>query len=266
MRLGDRARIAALSLGIGSLLLPGQGCAYPRRTTALAPAAVGAGAVEYPPDLWRLEIVEASIPPRQRSGLPWDGDEGSLPDPYVRVTRGDEVLFESEALEDTLRADFSQIVPGNLHLPADARLQIAVWDRDGGVDGDDPIGVWRNRGVPVNAVPDGDLRLRLDSGEVLTVRFLHPTPHRGLGVTLYEARGDALRVLEVVPDSPAGRAGVRPGDDVVAIGGEPVDRLGETAAATALSLAADRGTTLTVRRDGESRDVAPDDGFVWLAR
>lgn len=253
-------------LAWGCTVLVAASCAYPRRTTSLSPAATGATVVEYPPHVWRLEIVDASIPPRQRSGLPWDGDEDSLPDPYVRVSRGDVLLFESEPLLDVTQPEFHVLVPGNLWIPDDQRLQIELWDRDGGLDGDDPIGVWRNRGLPANAVPDGDLRVRLDSGAMLTIRIKHPQPHRGLGVTLYEARGDSLRVLEVVPDSPAGRAGIAEGDAIVAIGGTPVASLGETAAATELSLASDRGTQLTVEREGLSRDVVPDNGFVWLRR
>jgi len=245
-------------------------CAYPRRTTSLAPATdLGTSNVDYPEHLWRLELVELVVPPRQRSGLPWDDpdDEADGPDPYVRVLRDGKVLFESAPLGNTFQADFDVFVPGNLELPPEARIQIEVWDADRQLVGtDDPVGVWRNQGLPANTVPDGDLRLRMDSGVTIVVRVRHPQPFRGTGVETYEVRDDAFKVIEVIPRSPAGRAGIAPDDRVVAIDGKPIAELGDADAATAFSLAAERRSILTVERDGEARDISLDDGYVWPAR
>lgn len=49
-------------------------------------------------------------------------------------------------------------------------------------------------------------------------RQLHARVARGLG--LGDGRG--VGVLQVMPDSPASRAGLRPGDLLVALGGEPL--------------------------------------------
>jgi len=252
------------------LILP-LSCAYPRRTTSLAPATdTGTSAISYPEHVWRLEFVETVVPPRQRSGLPWDDDEAEEtggPDPYVRILRNGKLLFASEPLENTFQAEFEVEVPGNLRLPPTAQLQVEVWDADRGiVSNDDPIGVWRNRGLPANAVPDGDLRLRLDSGVTLIVRVRHPKPYRGIGVTTYEVRDESFRIVEIVEDSPVGRAGIEEGDTVVAIDGESITSLGDARAATAFSLAAERGFTLTVERDGVAEDVLLDDGYVWPVR
>jgi predicted metalloprotease with PDZ domain len=77
-----------------------------------------------------------------------------------------------------------------------------------------------------------------------------PGPHVGLRL---EWRWGALRVAGVVPDSPAARAGARPGDEVLAIGDSPAARL-SPATAEGLLLG-EPGTTVTVtlRREGVAR-------------
>ena len=63
-----------------------------------------------------------------------------------------------------------------------------------------------------------------------------------------------VAVTEVLPDSPAARAGIRPGDVVRSIGGEPVRRVGDLRRALGL-LRAGREVAIELVRDGRPRTV-----------
>lgn len=238
------------------------GCAYPRRTTSLVPVREVMRTQSTPADVWTLTIVGAQIPPQQRGARPWD-EGGGLPDPYVRIYRDGELVFETPTASDTLQPEWNVTLPRNLYAPGDRSFRFEMWDRD--EVGSDPIGIYRNRGLPSNVVPDADARILLEGGAQLALRLSPPRAHRGVGIRLYEMHDDALVVLEVETHSPAGRAGIAPGDAIVAIGGEAVSALGSARAAGALSMAAERRAVLRVRNGrGEARDVTLDGGYVWL--
>ncbi len=238
------------------------GCAYPRRAmpmTALNGTDMDAQA---PGDVWRLEIESAQVPPRQRSGLPWD-DDGTGPDPMVRIYRAGHELWQSATVHNSTHPTFDATLPHNVWLPSDAPLRIELWDDDG--VSADPIGIWQGSGLPENALPNADARILLDSGATLVVRVLPPRAYRGLGVTRYEVHDDALIVLDVVPRSPAGRAGVVAGDRIVAIDGQSIASLGGARAATALATDASRpNAKLTVVHSGDTREqLVLDGGYAW---
>ena len=238
-------------------------CAYPRRSTSLSPATGEVQALDAPTNVWRLRLGSATIPPRRRGGLDWDPD-GGLPDAFVRILRGDELVFESPVEENTLDPSFDVLLPKNVWLPPDRELRIEVWDRDEGPS-NDPIGVWRGQGLPSNALPDADARITLEGGAALSFRVMSPHPHRGVGIAEFEVRGAELKVLSVMEHSPASRAGIAAGDSIVAIGDRAVDDLDDAQAASALSMAADRQASLRVRKaSGQEETVELDRGYVWL--
>lgn len=238
------------------------GCAYPRRTTSLSPARSDAASSSSPGDVWSLTVEAAVVPPQSRGAIAWDGSDG-LPDPFVRIYRDDVLVWESDTLQDTLAPQWSATLPRNLHTPSSAMYRFEIWDRD--EVGADPIGIYRNRGLPPNVVPGADARVMMDSGAQLALRLAPAQAHHGVGIRLYEVRGDSLVVIEVETHSPAGRAGIVAGDEIVGIGGQSVSALGSQRAPGALSMAADRGERLRVRNArGETREVELDRGFTWL--
>jgi membrane-associated protease RseP (regulator of RpoE activity) len=195
--------------------------------------------------------------------LSWDGD-GGLPDPVVRLYRGDTLVWESEAVEDTLRPRFAVTLPRNVWVPEDRELRLELWDQD--AVGSDPIGVWRGKGLPDNALPDAEARLLLEGRATLVIRISDPVAHRGTGLARYELRGDRVKVLKVTERSPAARAGIEPGDRITAVDGVSVEAMGPSETASSLSMAGSaRGTTLTVQKPDGSRHQVPLDGnYVWL--
>ncbi|MEM9067048.1 MAG: PDZ domain-containing protein [Myxococcota bacterium] len=240
------------------------GCAYPRRSTSLSPVPPTTN-VQAPPDLLRLRFTSAVIPPRQRGDSSWD-DDGTPPDVFVRVYRNDEQMYESPIAEDTLAPAWEDAVTENLRIGGTDRVRIELWDSES-IRLSEPIGIWRGRGLPSTALPGADARVMLEGRAELQFRVVPPEAHRGTGILEYEVRSSALYVTEVVPLSPAGRAGITEGTQILAIDGETIDALGEASAAGKISMASSRSSSVTVLRpDGRREDVQMDTGYVWIVR
>lgn len=255
-------RTAAL-LALVVSLTPLAGCVYPRRSTSLsAISAPGASTLGAPEHVYRVTVVSAQTGATRRGALSWD-DGGGPPDCFVRIYRDDELVFESRTIENSLRPEWNETLPRNLEIVSGTRLRLEVWDAD--TLSADPVGIWRGEGLPMNAEPGVEARILLEGESWLTMRFDDPRPHRGIGIRSFELRGSSLGVVEVEPHSPAGRAGIVPGDAILAIGSRTVASIAENEAVTALSLAADRGEPLRIRSaNGSERVVELDRGFTWL--
>lgn len=239
-------------------------CVHPQRATSLSPVQDNTD-LPAPNDLVRLSFKTAVIPPRARGDQPWDED-GSPPDPFVRVYRNDDLIYESDPTEDSLQPQFENAISENLILPATAEIRIELWDSED-LRLPKPIGTWRGRGLPPTALPGADARITLEGTAHLTFRVEPPEAFRGTGITNYELRRDELFVDKVIRFSPAGRSGLDHGDRIIAIDGQPIADLGEDAAASALSMASSRQTTMTViHADGRREDVRLDNGYVWQSR
>ena len=238
-------------------------CAYPRRVISLNPASPAEGtSTDAPANVWRVTIVSAVVPPEQRSGQPWDEDSG--PDVYVRVLRGDTAIFETRVLDDEPTPVWNAELPANLDFSPGAEVRFEVFEADGVAT--DPVGILRTRGLPASMQPGGESVLPLDAaGATLRLHVEAPRPHRGVGIREVEERSDALVVLALEANSPAGRAGLAVGDRIVRIGAESVAMLGGPRAARRLSQAAGRGTALDIETpEGETRTVELDQGYTWL--
>jgi hypothetical protein len=209
-----------------------------------------------------MRIVSAQVQRRNRGDSDWDDGDG-MPDPFVRVYRDDVLVFESHTVDDTLAPIWNEDLPRNIELSSNSSLRIEVWDRD--AVGGDPIGIYRGHGLPGNALPGVEARVLLEGESYVTIRLDDPSAHRGVGIRTFEVRGSELVVLEVEAHSPAGRAGIVPGDRIVSIGGHRVAELGGSQATGALSMAGERHQVLSViDATGDEREVELDHGYVWL--
>jgi hypothetical protein len=238
------------------------GCAYPTRATPLTTVMhAPVDRSTQPENLWQLQIVDAEIPPQTRTGQSWD-DDGGGPDVYfVLAIKGDE-RWRTEVIEDSRRPKFPNPSP-NLGFDRSARVRLELWDRDG--VGADPIGIYEGRALSEVFI-DSDTTVTLDGGATVTLRLRKPEPRAGTGIAEYELRPSALVVRAVLPNSPAARGGLRDGDRIVAIDGKAVSGMSEAAADSALALASQRASQLTVERDGKKRTIKLDSGFVWPAQ
>ncbi|MGD8863098.1 MAG: PDZ domain-containing protein [Myxococcales bacterium] len=239
------------------------GCAYRRHTTPLNVVSnAHVKSAQRPRGMYSVRLLDATIPQRKVSGLEWD-DDGSPPDPFVRLYVDDRLVWESAVIEDTIHPEWDVTIPRNVLVSSSSSFRIEVWDKDTAVSFD-PVGRIERQGLPATAQPGAISRLTLDSGTILSLRVDEPVPHRGVGLTV-ELRPDGLKVIEVEPFSPAGRAGIKQGERIVGIGPERVAHMSDDDAATELSLATERDHKLTVADvSGQEREVTLDDGYTWL--
>jgi len=211
--------------------------------------------------MWSIRVVDAVLPEVKGIGLPWD-DDGSAPDPFVRLLIDGRVVWESPVQVNTRRPQWNLTLPRNIYISSQQTFRLELWDDD--TASKDPAGSITRAGLPENARPGAFAHLTLDNLATVTVVVSPPRPSRGLGVE-YEQRADALRILAVERFSPAARAGLQVDERVVAIGGKRVGLLSAASAASELSLSADRGATLTVvDTNGKERDVPLDRDYLWL--
>jgi regulator of sigma E protease len=115
-----------------------------------------------------------------------------------------------------------------------------------------PVETWADIERAIVAAPGAELRLETSRGSVVV-------PVAGEGAP---SREDVARALtpyqppvidEVIPGSPAQRAGIASGDSIVAIDGTPVHTFGDLV--EAVTPAAGRELRLVVRRGAETREI-----------
>jgi hypothetical protein len=253
------------ALGLVLATLAGWGgCAYPRYTTPLhQELGLKLASKDQPAGLYTLQLLSAELPPTKMSGLTWDED-GSGPDPFVRLYIDGTLVWESEVKENQLRPEWNAVLPRNVAIRPNSHFRLELWDRDTAISAD-PIGGIEHRGLPENAVPDAQARLSLDSMATVLIMVSAPHPHKGVGLSV-EARPDALKVIGLEPYSPAARAGIKVGDMIVGVGNERVSHIGPSDAVSELSMAAERGHKLTLIDPSgkQEREVTLDQGYVWL--
>jgi hypothetical protein len=239
---------SALTVG-----LAGCGAVFPRYTAATRPPPPGlitGGRLSQPPMTVRVvRAAEAEAPPSKPSGEAWDGD--GPPDLYVVLYRNDQELYRSPVATDATHPTFSD--PGvAMYVSSSAAFRVELWDEDGPFD--DLVGRQEFVGVPASALQGGQSLLRMEHGATVRLEASAPSPLLGLGVT-YEVHGSHLRLLDVVADGPAGRAGLRLGDRITAVDGRAVSDLGEEGSRRALDRATARELDLEVERADGRRET-----------
>lgn len=236
-------------------------CIYPRHATpSLTVTQSPVDRATQPEHLWQLQVVRVDIPRQKRTGSSWDED-GGAPDPYIVLRVGGNERWRTEAAEDSFDPKFTP--SPNLAFDRAERLRIELWDRDGMAS--DPIGMYEGKFLS-DIILDADTALKMDGGASVTLRLRKPEPKQGVGIEEYELRPAALVVMAVTPNSPASRAKLKSGDRIVAIEGKAVRSMSPEQAETALSLAAQNRSELTVERGKAKTKRKLDNGYIWPAQ
>jgi len=150
-----------------------------------------------------------------------------------------------KAVEPNSPAEQAGLQPGDLIVKVDGRT--------------DPK--WRDLEDTVAVNPDQDLPLTVKrDGEVKQI-VLHVTSRafdqEKIGYSGLKANDERITVRDVTPGEPAAAAGLKPGDNIIAVNGTRVEQseYGQIEIISAIRKSADKTLTLTVRRDDGTVDI-----------
>jgi PDZ domain/C2 domain len=173
-----------------------------------------------PAGLKWLAFKGATVPAQTRDGRKWGGDLGrAAPDPYAILYVNGKPLLKTPTHPNTLQPTWPDGPAGNFHIEPTDRFRVELWDSN--PINDHPIGIKEFKELSEDEERRGEVDLECDSGA--RVRLAIEPAHARLGLGFYyELRIGAIVVTRVYKESPAGRAGMKPGDEIMMLGDKRV--------------------------------------------
>ena len=246
----------AAVLALGSAACP---AVYPELKTPIRPPS---GELEPPPhDLRWIAFKGATVPERTRDGRRWDSVGGEAPDPYAILYVNGSVLIKTPVEPNSLKPTWRDGPAGNFWLRESDRLRVELWDSN--PINDHPIGV-RDFGVIDEETRNtGVLHVETDTGAEIEVAIEPAHARKGLGF-FYELRVGEVYVTRLYAQSPASRAGMRVGDQILQIGDRPVSQMTDAEVQSTLNVPRIEGIPLRVRHaDGAELSTALKEGAIF---
>jgi hypothetical protein len=241
---------SAVVMAISLLLSMSCAAVYPEMGTRLRPISSQEVLDPQPPKGLRwIKFVSATVPAKARDGRSWDEVLGKAPDPYAKLLLNDKELLRTPAQTNTLSPSWPTAPRGNFRVADGDRLRVELWDANALQD--KPIGL-REIGVVNDEMRNSrELRVELDGGGSIVIAFEPAHPMLGLGLW-YEVRTDSCFITRLLPESPAERAGLAAGDQVVSIEGKNVEGLSFDELRSRFNAVPAGGLALVIRRRGGS--------------
>lgn len=200
------------------------GCAvlYPTLSTPVR-GAVSEDAYDPPPpkDILCVSVQAARIPAKTLDGRSWDKVGGDAPDPFAVLFVDETEVFRTPVVSNSFEPKWAARELYNLKIPASAKVRVEVWDDNALVP--HPICNEEVRHLQ-DAVELGETEINCESGAVVILKVRPPKARLGIGL-FYEIRGHQAFVSRVVAASAAGRAGLKPGDQILQVDGRSVDKM-----------------------------------------
>jgi hypothetical protein len=213
-----------------------------------------------PEDLRWIKFLSARVPSKTRDGRSWSQAVGKLPDPYAKLLINDEEVLRTDPQSETLEPTWPGASRGNFRVTPADRLRVEVWDSN--AISDAPIGV-RDFRATEDVVLGDRIRLDLPGGGEVVLAFERAHAMFGLGMW-FELRTDEAFVTRMLEGSPAERAGVLPGDEVVEIRGKKVKEMSSDEVRSQFGAIPMDGLPVTLRHeDGSVLRVTLKEGPIY---
>jgi hypothetical protein len=265
-RLRSSSSLAALApraMLLAALFAPA-GCAaiYPELGTRIDKVAADQKLDPPPPDGLRwLQFEKGEVPPTTRDGRKWGrGIQDGLPDPVAKLFVNEVEVLKTDPAPKTINPSYEGSKHGNFALAVGDKIRLELWDSD--PLNNRPIGTGSARVTP-EMLADGQYTARFDMGGQLTLSIKPAKAVWGLGLW-YEVRGKSAGITRVLGNSPATRAGLKKGDEIVAIGPTQVSDMTTDEVRSAMNAPPFDGLALTVRHaDGATLDAKVKQGPIY---
>jgi hypothetical protein len=243
-------RALRFALISATLALVGCPAVYPELGTRTRNIPAGQPLDPPPPsDLRWLKFVSGRVPERTRDGRPWQANGKASP--YAKLLANGKEVLKTTAQSDTLAPTWPESPRGNFRIAPTDRLRVELWDSN--AINDKPIGV-RDIGVAEEVhVADGKIVVQFDeaAGATGEVVLAYEPAHAVSGLGLwYELRSADCAITRRLDGSPADRAGLVPGDEVLRIGDRDMKTLTPNDIKSAFNAVPLAGLKLTVKHAG----------------
>lgn len=213
-----------------------------------------------PKDLVFIAFERAEIPERTRDGRKWDTIAGDAPDPFGKVLVDDVEVIRTPLASNTLRPTWPEQKLANYRVPASARVRIELWDSN--PISNHPICV-KEMSDFLSQVSREPLQISCESDARIVLRAEPAHARWGLGF-FYEVRTGGAAVTRVLSESPAARAGLTAGDDILSVGGKKVSEMDEDQLQSRINMQGQTGLLLEVEgKDGKRRTVSLKEGVIY---
>lgn len=245
-----------------ALGLLGCGAVYPQLETPVRTPPPHVTLTPPPPeDLLFLKFAGAVIPSRTRDGRKWDSVGGSLPDAFAKLMIDGKVILETPVQSNSLKPTWPAQRRANYQVRPGASARVELWDSN-------PI---NNHPICQADVRDlhgqvsNDLPVQVNCSSGAELQLIVEAAHGKLGVGLfYELRREEVVVTRVLRESPAARAGLTPGDQLLKIQGKSVKTMADGEAQSLINANAVTGVSLLVRkRDGREEELTLKEGAIY---
>lgn len=240
----------------------GCGAVYPEISSPVGAPPSGRELNPPPPkDLVFIAFFSAQIPAKTRDGRQWDSLGGAAPDPFAKLFLNDHELVRTPVQSNTLEPTWPDQKKANYRLPENGSYRLEMWDSN----------ALNNRPICVKTLHDiledvgpAPVEIECDSGARVLMRFEPAHARWGLGFA-YELRTPgSVGITHVVAESPAARAGLAAGDNVLEIQGKQVSKMDEGEPQSLINANADVGIDFVVKgADGRERKARVKEGVIY---
>jgi hypothetical protein len=248
------------------LVLPLAGCpaVYPELGTRTRPMPPGQALdPPPPPELHWIKFLSGQVPARTRDGRKWQ--ENGKASPYARLLANGVEVVKTNSDADTLSPTWPKGPRGNFKILPTDRLRVELWDSN--PLNDKPIG-YRELGVLSDLhVLDGQIRVQFEEGIAsaaeVVIAFENAHAVSGLGLW-YELRSNDCAITRMLAQSPAERAGLVAGDEVLQLGGKDIKTLTPDEVRSAFNAVPLAGLKITVKHaTGGTADLLLKEGPIY---
>lgn len=256
-----RRGLSIVCVSLGMSFLTACGAIYPELATPVRAAGSRRLDPPPPPDIVFLKFKGAQIPTHTRDGRKWDSLGGSAPDPFAKLVVDDKEILVTPVQANTLTPTWPNQKAGNYRLPRGVPARVELWDSN--PINNHPICSESINDILSQASDDSDVNIDCDSGADVTLSVQPAHATFGIGL-YYELRTDDVFVTRVVEESPAARAHLGRGDQILDIQGKSVKDLDAQTLRSRINSNASTGVRFTIRHaNGVTEDVTLRDGPMY---
>ena len=225
--------------------------------------AAGTRTLDPPPpeDLVYLKFAKAHIPTHTRDGRQWDSVGGAAPDPFAKLMIEEREILITPVEANTLSPTWPDQKVGNYRIPHGVPVRVELWDSN--ALNNHPICVESISNLLAETSDEQNLDLRCDSGA--TIEIVVQPAHAKFGLGLYYELGtEDIHVTRVIGESPAARAKLAAGDQLLRIQGRDVKGMDSETARSLINANVSTGVTFAVKHvNGSQEEVTLKDGPIY---